>query len=148
MNRLLRRLRAGFDLRRQFQLLIGVGVLLAAGALVVLGTAVRETRRLEAAHLAAVEMAREMTGLLVLTQEYLLYGEPRARDQWQARPASPAWPGPSSCNCCPPCSASCSARRWRAATRRCPPAAVNWPSTACWPMARRWRRTPMTAKAR
>ena len=85
MNRLLRRLRAGFDLRRQFQLLIGVGVLLAAGALVVLGTAVRETRRLEAAHLAAVEMAREMTGLLVLTQEYLLYGEPRARDQWQAR---------------------------------------------------------------
>lgn len=79
------RLAPGLTLRRQFQALILAGVLLAAGALGVLGWAVLQTRQLQAAQEAAVRVAREMTGLLLLTQDFLLYGEPRARDQWQAR---------------------------------------------------------------
>lgn len=75
----------GLTLRRQFQALILAGVLLAAGALGVLGWAVLQTRELQAAQEAAMRVAREMTGLLVLTQDFLLYGEPRAREQWQAR---------------------------------------------------------------
>jgi PAS domain S-box-containing protein len=77
--------RPGFSLRRQFQALILAGVVLAVGALGVLGWAVLQTRKLQAAQEAAVRVAREMTGLLVLTQDFLLYGEPRARDQWLAR---------------------------------------------------------------
>jgi PAS domain S-box-containing protein len=76
---------ARFSLRRQFQALIAAGAVLAVLAVVALASAVRQARQLEATHMAAVEMAREMTGLLVLTQEYLLYGEPRAREQWEAR---------------------------------------------------------------
>jgi PAS domain S-box-containing protein len=76
---------ARFNLRRQLQVLIALGAVLAVVAVVALASAVRQTRQLEATHKAAVEMASEMTGLLVLTQEYLLHGEPRPRDQWRVR---------------------------------------------------------------
>ena len=76
---------ARLGLRRQFHVLIAAGVLLGAGAFAVLWRAVEQTRELEAAHQASGRVVRETTGLLMLTQEVLLYGEPRAREQWQAR---------------------------------------------------------------
>ena len=79
------RLRPRISLRRRFELLIVVGLLLAAVAVTVLGWMVQDTRRLDAAHRASATVAREMAGLLMLTQEFLLYREPRARDQWLAR---------------------------------------------------------------
>ena len=76
---------AGLGKRRPLRVLIAAGVLLAAAACAALWWAVQQTRELEAAHQASVQVVRETTGLLMLTQEVLLYGEPRARDQWQAR---------------------------------------------------------------
>jgi PAS domain S-box-containing protein len=72
-------------LRRQFAAWIGSGIVLAAAAFLLLAWCVLETRRLERAHDRAVTLAHETTALLSVTQDYLLYGEPRARDQWQAR---------------------------------------------------------------
>jgi PAS domain S-box-containing protein len=69
-------------LKRQFEALILVGVLLAAGSLGLLAWTVQQERQLAWAQESAVAMAREVTGLLVLTQDFLLFGEPRARDQW------------------------------------------------------------------
>ncbi len=73
------------QLRRQFKSLVLAGVLLAAGSLALLGWHVQQERELARAQEAAVSMAREVTGLLLLTQEFLLFGEPRASEQWAAR---------------------------------------------------------------
>lgn len=72
-------------LRTQFAALVATAVLLGAGALATLAWAVRETRDVNEAQQQALTIAREVTGLLLLTQDYLLYGEPRAQQQWRAR---------------------------------------------------------------
>lgn len=72
-------------LKRQFETLILAGVLLATAALALLTWAVQQERELVRAQEAAVAMAREVTGLLLLTQDFLLFGEPRASAQWAVR---------------------------------------------------------------
>ena len=71
-------------LRRQFETLTVGGVLLAAASLGTLAWTVQQERALARAQESAVAMAREVTGLLVITQDFLLFGEPRAREQWAA----------------------------------------------------------------
>ena len=53
-------------------------------SLAILTTSALETRRLAQAQQRAVTVAREVTGLLALTQEDLLHHEPRSARQWQA----------------------------------------------------------------
>lgn len=72
-------------LRTQFTLLIGIAVVVGSGALATLAWSVWEVRQVARQQERAVRVARELTGLLVLTQDYLLHGEPRAKQQWQAR---------------------------------------------------------------
>ncbi|WP_284614780.1 sensor histidine kinase [Aquabacterium humicola] len=73
------------QLRRQFRALIAFAVVLGLTMLTVLGWSLLRTRTLLASHEASTSMALEVTGLLVLTQDYLLHAEPRALAQWQAR---------------------------------------------------------------
>lgn len=72
-------------LRSQFVALVGLALLVGGGALTALVWSVRETQDLWRKQQQAVTIAGEMTGLLILTQDYLLHREPRARQQWQAR---------------------------------------------------------------
>lgn len=72
-------------LRSQFTLLIGIAVVVGSGALATLAWSAWEARQVALQQERAVMVAREVTGLLVLTQDYLLHGEPRAKQQWQAR---------------------------------------------------------------
>lgn len=72
-------------LRSQFAVLVGLAVMVGAVSLAALVWSARETRLLAQQQQHAVAMAREVTGLLVLTQDYLLHGEPRAEQQWWAR---------------------------------------------------------------
>lgn len=73
------------QLRRQFHALIAFAVVLGLVLLALLGWSVQRTRVLLASHEASMDMALEVTGLLVLTQDYLLHEEPRALAQWRAR---------------------------------------------------------------
>ncbi|WP_374562956.1 sensor histidine kinase [Ideonella sp.] len=72
-------------LRSQFVVLASVAGIVGVIALVTLTWSAREASRVALEQELATTTAREVTGLLVLTQDYLLYGEPRARQQWLAR---------------------------------------------------------------
>lgn len=72
-------------LRRRFALLMGAAVLVGAGAAASITWSVREARQLSQEESRAAEIARQVTGLLVLTHDYLLHAESRARQQWLAR---------------------------------------------------------------
>ncbi|GAB4561261.1 MAG: hypothetical protein Tsb007_25660 [Rhizobacter sp.] len=72
-------------LRTQFAMLVTLAVAVGVGALSTLVWSVREARTAAHEQELAVTVAREVTGLLVLTQDYLLHGEPRAQQQWLAR---------------------------------------------------------------
>lgn len=73
------------SLRAQFTALVVLAALVGAAALSALGWSAFETRRWADAQQRAVTIAREVTGLLALTQDYLLHREDRARQQWRAR---------------------------------------------------------------
>lgn len=72
-------------LRTQFAVLVGFAIIVGTGALAALVASARETRDVAQQQQLAVAMAREVTGLLVLAQDYLLHAEPRAEQQWRAR---------------------------------------------------------------
>jgi PAS domain S-box-containing protein len=72
-------------LRSQFAVLVGLAVVVGAVSLAALVWSARETRQLAQQQQHAVSMAREVTGLLVLTQDYLLHAEPRDEQQWWVR---------------------------------------------------------------
>jgi PAS domain S-box-containing protein len=73
------------QLRAQFAALVGLAAAVGIVSLATLAWSVRETRELRDRQQHAVAIARETTGLLVLTHDYLLHREPRAQQQWEAR---------------------------------------------------------------
>ncbi|WP_341677486.1 diguanylate cyclase [Niveibacterium sp. SC-1] len=72
-------------LRTQFLALLAVAIALAGIAIVVLISAARQEDAAEADQSRAQETAHEVSGLLILTQEYARFSEPRAAIQWRAR---------------------------------------------------------------
>jgi PAS domain S-box-containing protein len=78
-------MRSPHRLRTQFAALVTLAAIVGAAALALLAWSALETRRLANAQQRAVTAAREVTGILALTQDYLLHREPRAREQWEAR---------------------------------------------------------------
>lgn len=72
-------------LRSQFNILIGIAVVVGSCALLMLAWSAWEVRQVTQQQDRAVKVAREVTGMLVLTQDYLLHAEPRAKQQWLAR---------------------------------------------------------------
>lgn len=72
-------------LRRQFAVLLTASVAAGASTLIAIGWSVNEARRLAEQEEQAASIARQLSGMLVLTQDYLLHAEPRAQQQWQAR---------------------------------------------------------------
>jgi PAS domain S-box-containing protein len=72
-------------LRSQFAALVALAAAVGIVSLATLAWSARETHALRDRQQHAVTIAREMTGLLVLTQDYLLHREPRAQRQWEAR---------------------------------------------------------------
>ncbi len=72
-------------LRSQFNILIGIAVVVGSSALLMLAWSAWDVRQVTQQQDRAVKIAREVTGMLVLTQDYLLHAEPRAQQQWLAR---------------------------------------------------------------
>jgi PAS domain S-box-containing protein len=72
-------------LRSQFAAFVSLAVVMGGAALATLMLSVSQAREVSRAQERSVAIAHEVTGLLVLTQDYLLHGEPRAQQQWQAR---------------------------------------------------------------
>lgn len=75
-------------LRSQFVVLTAAGALFAALALLTLAWTVRDNERVAAEQRSAQSVSREVLGLLALTQQYVLYGEPRSATQWHLRRAA------------------------------------------------------------
>ena len=65
-----------------------VSVAVGIAAMVVAFSAVREESRASVVHIQAQEASHEVLGLLVLTQEYARYAEPRSAEQWHNRHAA------------------------------------------------------------
>jgi len=72
-------------LRTQFAVLLAVAVAIATIAIVVLIGAARQEDAAEVDQSRAQDTAHEVSGLLILTQEYARFSEQRAAMQWRAR---------------------------------------------------------------
>lgn len=73
------------QLRRQFVAFVAASLAVGVCSLGIVAWSVRQARTLAGQQERAVSIARQVTGLLVLTQDYLLHAEPRAQQQWETR---------------------------------------------------------------
>jgi hypothetical protein len=73
------------QLRIQFVAIVAAALVVGTASLAMAVWSVRQAQTLSGRQTQAASVARQVAGLLVLTQDYLLHAEPRAQQQWEKR---------------------------------------------------------------
>jgi PAS domain S-box-containing protein len=73
------------QLRTQFVAFVAAALVAGTASLAMAAWSVRQAQTLSGQQTQAASIARQVAGLLVLTQDYLLHTEPRALQQWEKR---------------------------------------------------------------
>lgn len=73
------------QLRIQFVAIVAAALVVGTASLAMAVWSVRQAQTLSGQQAQAASVARQVAGLLVLTQDYLLHAEPRAQQQWEKR---------------------------------------------------------------